>query len=62
MKKIALLILSLILPVAMMSAQDQKYTFERFGFKSKYIPVPTVFDETVTVMGNPSKGSFSNCC
>ena len=58
MKKIALLILSLILPVAMMSAQDQKYTFERFGFKSKYIPVPTVFDETVTVMGNPSKGSY----
>ena len=58
MKKIALLILSLILPVAMMRAQDQKYTFERFGFKSKYIPVPTVFDETVTVMGNPSKGSY----
>lgn len=58
MKKIALLILSLILPMTMMSAQDQKYTFERFGFKSKYIPVPTVFDETVTVMGNPSKGSY----
>lgn len=58
MKKIALLILSLILPMAVTSAQDQKYTFERFGFKSEYIPAPTVFNETVTVMGNPSKGSY----
>ena len=44
--------------MVMMSGQDQKFTFERFGFKSKYIPVPTVFNETVTVMGNPSKGSY----
>ena len=58
MKKISLLILCLVLPIIMMSGQDKKFTFERFGFKSEYIPVPTVFNETVTVMGNPGKGSY----
>lgn len=58
MKKISLLILCLVLPMVMMSGQDKKFTFERFGFKSEYIPVPTVFNETVTVMGNPGKGSY----
>ena len=58
MKKISLLISCLVLPMIMMSGQDKKFTFERFGFKSEYIPVPTVFNETVTVMGNPGKGSY----
>lgn len=41
-----------------MCGQDESVSFERFGFKSKMVPTPTVINEKITVMGDSNKGMY----
>ncbi len=58
MKKILVLIICVICSNIVSSAQDKKYTFEKFGLKNELYPTPTIFNETITIMGNEQKGTY----
>lgn len=57
MKKVLLCALCVTLPI-IMCGQDESVSFERFGFKSKMVPTPTVINEKITVMGDSNKGMY----